>query len=361
LEKKNRKLIVQVGHYPPPIGGVSNYIRRIKEHLDFNCIKNQVWDISRIHKNEKNILNMPLRFISVPFYVLFYKEVKIIHFNIRGNLIKIYIGFFNKLFLKNRKKIITIHGNAKNIFKNDNKLIKFVLNSFDTIICVKKNDKALLRKKNIITNIEEIPSFIPPIYSKNDSIKIPPRILKFIDNANPVLYANASEISVIKGVDLYGIDLCIELCDSLRREFPQIGLIFFISSVKNKKYFNELKNRVLKKNLEKNFLFVTENFQIYPLINKTDLFLRPSNSDGDAISIREALYYKVPTIASNIIQRPKGTVTFKNRNLHDLKLKTIDLLKNYNIYKNKVENISVKNNFYAISQIYENYLKPQNF
>jgi hypothetical protein len=87
------------------------------------------------------------------------------------------------------------------------------------------------------------------------------------------------------------------------------------------------------------------------------LFLRPSNSDGDAISIREALYYKVPTIASNVIRRPKGTITFKNRNLQDLTFKTINVLKNYSIYKNKIENLSVKNNFHDIYKIYENYLK----
>ena len=58
-EKQGKKnMIVQIGPYPPPIGGVSMHIKRMKERLDSNRIQNEVWDISRVKKNISNIKNI---------------------------------------------------------------------------------------------------------------------------------------------------------------------------------------------------------------------------------------------------------------------------------------------------------------
>ncbi len=55
-----------------------------------------------------------------------------------------------------------------------------------------------------------------------------------------------------------------------------------------------------------------------PLFEYIDIFLRPTNTDGDSLSIREAIYSGIPTIASDIVERPFGTITFKNRVVSDL-------------------------------------------
>jgi glycosyltransferase involved in cell wall biosynthesis len=38
--------------------------------------------------------------------------------------------------------------------------------------------------------------------------------------------------------------------------------------------------------------------------------VRPTRSDGDALSIREALHAAVPVVASDVVERPEGTLTF---------------------------------------------------
>jgi glycosyltransferase involved in cell wall biosynthesis len=43
----------------------------------------------------------------------------------------------------------------------------------------------------------------------------------------------------------------------------------------------------------------------------SDIFLRPTRSDGDANSIREALYLGVPVIASDCVERPDQVLTFR--------------------------------------------------
>lgn len=68
----------------------------------------------------------------------------------------------------------------------------------------------------------------------------------------------------------------------------------------------------------------------------------------------EALYYKVPSIASNLPNRPEGTIIFKSRDMQDLYIKTVDLIENYDVYKEKIKNIKMPNNDEKLLDIYKN-------
>src|SRR5947209_1579274 len=47
------------------------------------------------------------------------------------------------------------------------------------------------------------------------------------------------------------------------------------------------------------------------LMGKSDVFVRPTFRDGDAISVREALTLGVPVVASRVGNRPDGAVLFE--------------------------------------------------
>ncbi len=42
---------------------------------------------------------------------------------------------------------------------------------------------------------------------------------------------------------------------------------------------------------------------------------RPTNTYGNAISIRGTLYFGRPVVVSDVVNRPEGTVVFKSRDL----------------------------------------------
>ena len=52
------------------------------------------------------------------------------------------------------------------------------------------------------------------------------------------------------------------------------------------------------------------NTELWPVLKKSALFIRPTKTDGDALSLREALYYQVPTVASDVVYRPEGTYLY---------------------------------------------------
>ncbi|HEY8892194.1 MAG TPA: glycosyltransferase [Clostridium sp.] len=365
-------IIVQVGPYPQPIGGVSIYIKRMRLYMDLVGLANEVWDLSNINKNIGGVTNIRLRY--VPFKYLFRKNIKLIHYNIPGISYKIYIGFFNRLLFKRRKKILTIHGASKDLFTHKGLLVcKYLLNnknlpinydiimakslnSFDAIICVKPGDKKYLFTKGINKPIYEVPAFIFPIENE-ESLTIPKYIVDFINSKNFIICANASLIQFYDNQDLYGIDMCIDLIEKLNANRKNVGLVFCLPYINNTLYFNKLKNIIKSKKIESNFLFVNEKMELYPIIKKSQLFVRPTNTDGDAVSIREALFYKIPTVASDICTRPQGTILFKSRNIDDLYNKTVDVIENYEKAKEKLKDIKVEDNARKLLKIYEECLK----
>jgi glycosyltransferase involved in cell wall biosynthesis len=62
------------------------------------------------------------------------------------------------------------------------------------------------------------------------------------------------------------------------------------------------------------------------VIARSDVFVRPTFSDGDAISVREAIALGTPVVASDVVSRPAGTLSFKTGDAGDLALKIDSLL-----------------------------------
>jgi glycosyltransferase involved in cell wall biosynthesis len=62
------------------------------------------------------------------------------------------------------------------------------------------------------------------------------------------------------------------------------------------------------------------------VIARSDIFVRPTFSDGDAISVREAIALGTPVVASDVVDRPAGTLCFKTGDSNDLASKIESLL-----------------------------------
>lgn len=346
-------MIVQVGPYPEPLGGISIYIRRMKQYLDSGKIANEVWDLSKRKKNIHNVI--AVRFRYVPFKYLFRKDIELIHYNICGVNNKLYIGLFNLLLFKRRKKILTIHGDSRDLFnENRNILIVKALNSFDEIICVKPGDKKYILSKGVNRPIYEIPAFIFP--AEDDKKNLPVYISDFISSKKFIICSNASSIQFYNNQDLYGIDMCIDLMKKLDKSGKAIGMICCLPNINDSEYFNKLQNIIKNAHIEHSFLFVNEQIELCQIIRKSHLFLRPTNTEGYAVSAAEAIYYKVPVIASDVCIRPEGTILFKSRDIHDLYKKTADVIENYKNSKEKLQNIKLQDNAEMLFKIYKKYL-----
>ncbi len=123
--------------------------------------------------------------------------------------------------------------------------------------------------------------------------------------------------------DLYGLDQLVELTARLKPDFPRVGIVvcFWDHVPADEAYLSELRHRAEARGVADSLLFNTRKGSFVPVLEASDVFVRPTNTDGDAVSIREALYLGVPAVASDAVERPDGTILFRTRDIGDFETK----------------------------------------
>lgn len=360
MNKRNDKQkIAIIGPYPPPYGGISVHIQRLKAQLERNGYECVVYEMGRQGSNkslpEENIIRVKSTKRWLLKYFFFAKE-SVIHFHNPDWRTRVIMGLMGLL---GKKTVISIHGESLNdSLKGGSwlrrQIIKFALRHTSFIVTLNRQIEELVLSLGVKPErIAVIPSFIPPTVREEEIAEIPQEVWNFIDSHSPVISANAFKISFYNNQDLYGIDMCIDLCANLKQYYPKIGLVFALPDIGDYEYFNKMKQRIAEKGIENNFLFITNQYQFYPILMKSDVFVRPTNTDGDAVSLREAFYFKIPSVASDAVPRPKGTVLFKSRDINDFTLKVKDVLDNYQEHKKRMEEVEMDDNFEKIMKVYQ--------
>jgi glycosyltransferase involved in cell wall biosynthesis len=168
--------------------------------------------------------------------------------------------------------------------------------------------------------IVSFPGYIPPAAVEIDPQGLPQEILDFLNRYPVKLAANASRLWQHNGVDLYGLDICVKLMERLAHERQDVGLVFVVVEVDSgsRAYWAEIEQRIEERGLEGRILLWRGGVPFPALINAVDIVLRPTTTDGDAATVREALDLKKRVVASDAVVRPSGTLLFKNRDLEDL-------------------------------------------
>jgi len=319
-----------------------------------------IYDVSRTAKNEKNVVCITNLKRWLPKYFFFAKE-DIIHYHSPNWIVRIIFGLMSFL---GKKTIISIHGESLNdSLKNSswfqNEIITFALKRTSFIIADNENIKKLVLSVGVSTSkVEVIPAFIPPVVKQEDFEKVPGHVWEFIDSHKPIISGNAFQITFYEGKDLYGLDLCIELISHLQKYYPNIGLVFCLPNSGDYKYLKKLQQQIKQKKIENNISFITEPLQeVYPIWIKSDIFVRPTCTDGDALSIREAMYFKIPVVTSDAVPRPEGVVLFENRDIHDFIEKTKKVLNDYEEYKSRANKLDSDSGFGKILEVYNELAK----
>lgn len=197
------------------------------------------------------------------------------------------------------------------------------------------------------------PAYIPPRPGASVS-GLPATIQDFLGAHSPVLSSYAFDLARdARGVDSYGFDLCIGLVHSLREEFPGIGLVLRMSKVVDADYYDDLRARIATGGLEDHVLITTEPLEdAHPLWQASDVFLRATNTDGDAVAVREALDLRVPVVASDASRRPEGAVLFRTRDAQDLARAVREVLLHHADHVRALESIAIVDNFPPILELY---------
>jgi glycosyltransferase involved in cell wall biosynthesis len=169
-------------------------------------------------------------------------------------------------------------------------------------------------------------AFLPPLFESESHISC--ELEDFILKNRPVLFFNASKFELYKGKDLYGLDLMIEAFNFLKKKYD-VSLILAISGY-NEKLFEPLMCQIE----DRGSVYLIANYEnpVWPILKRCNIFIRPTRCDaGYSISLQEALFFKVASIASDVSERPAGTILFEDGNVNDLILKLEEVIINEKI------------------------------
>lgn len=308
-----------IGTLPPPLGGVSVFVYRFKALLEAQGQPVQVVDFGRHTRLQRGV--QLLKFICDPRPAVFHL-----------NNYDLYILL--ALALRPFAGRYEFHDHSGRMVRSFRGIRRWVfqryLNRLERCTLVGEHIRGDYQAAGfrLPPNVQVQNAFLPP--PPEDEARIwasyTPETLAFIASHRPLIVANAFQITFYQGVDLYGIDMCIELAAALKAEYPQAGLLFALAEVGDPAYFARLKQLIQEKGCAENFHFMTGQKELWPLFKKADLMLRPTFADGFGISVAEALHFGCPAIASDVCERAEGTILFQNRNQTDLHAKVRQVL-----------------------------------
>jgi glycosyltransferase involved in cell wall biosynthesis len=136
---------------------------------------------------------------------------------------------------------------------------------------------------------------------------VPLSLEPFLRDHSPVVGAMASV-----GPE-YGIPLLIHAACSLHSRYPRLGLVL-------------IGPEMPEKDGSQGGLLITGSLPhpaVLGIMQRLDVFVRPTYFDGDASSVREALALGVPVVASDTDFRPKGVILFRRGDSSELTRKLV--------------------------------------
>lgn len=363
MAMNRRPTIAYLGPLPPPIGGISVALQRLTKQLkenNFDCV---VYDLlnKKMTGSDGIVTNINNRLLWLLRYFFFAKEDLICCHHVDWKL-RTATGIMTLL---GKKTLISIGGQGLNDALErgswlKKKVIEFSVRHYSYVIAQNPVIRQLCLSLGVKEErIEIIYSFIPPVVKEEDTKAIPQHIWDFIKRHSPVMAINAFKLVFYQNQDLYGLDLCVDLCANLKASYPDIGFVFCLPNIGDQEYLDLMKKKLVENHIEDNFLFVIGFYPFYPILMKSQVFLRPTNTDGDATSLREALFFKVPSVASDVFPRPTGTILFENRDINDLTQKVRELLNNYQLHKAELETVTIEDNFTKLMSLYRKLLNPK--
>ena len=87
-----------------------------------------------------------------------------------------------------------------------------------------------------------------------------------------------------------------------------VGLGLFVAQMGPE--IQALQKRVEEEGLSDGFRLIGDSTPLGPSLCRSSLYIRPTRSDGDSVSVREALDAGIPVLASDVCDRPYGVTVY---------------------------------------------------
>lgn len=295
--------VLLLGPFPPPHGGVQTNLVALRQFLRRRGIHCAVINLTRFRRPDADDVYYPKNALQV-LRLLLRLRYEIIHLHFGGNLSRRILGLgFVCSLLPWAKTVFTFHSggypsSTKGRSAHRWSLRALVLRRFDQIIAVNIQILEFLHALGVPA---ERARLVPPHAFLVETVQgnsLPEALGDFLRSHRPVL------ITVGLLEPEYDLPLQISMLGLVRQTFPEAGLMIVGSGSLE----GTLRSLIAASGYAEHVLLCGDvpHAAALEAIARSDLMLRTTLYDGDAISVREALHLGTPVIATDNGMRPQG-------------------------------------------------------
>ncbi len=344
--------VILVGAVPPPYGGVTVHLRRLLEVLRQRNIDVTLFDISGQPKNLDGVVCRRWRWVV--WHLLFAPKA-IVHFhNFSPNNLYLYA-----LLGLRHTTILTLHNERflDEIARCGGLQRRLMARAFNRLGCViAVNDSCATLAQQIVKDgakVRVVTGFIRPQETNRGSV--PPVISDLRKQHRFLLASHAYKLAFLNGCDLYGLDLLIELTYRLVRTHGlDVATVVLLPNRGDERYYLKLLSLARELGVEERFRIVDKaTEEAVPLWSIANVMVRATNTDGESLSIMEALACGTPVIASDCVRRHPAVNLFRTRDVDDLESVAFRLLSDIEAARGRVQDIPLKDGAPDLIALYE--------
>jgi len=295
--------VLQLGPYPPPHGGVQTHIAALVEFLRQSGIDCDVMNLTRFRRPSENGIFYPSNSIAVLAHLLSHRY-DVIHLHIGGRIFLRQLGLAIVCsFLPKTHCVLTFHSGGypsseEGRATHARTLRAFALRRFDRIIAVNAEIAAFFERLGVRGERIKLISPHSAPSGTAASADLPLAVESFYREHQPLL------ITVGLLEEEYDLPLQISVMEQVRKKWPNAGLLIAGSGSLQPALLKEIDTQPYAEHI---LLYGDlPHAATLQAIKRADLMLRTTWYDGDALSVREALHFGLPVVATDNGMRPEG-------------------------------------------------------
>lgn len=267
------------------VGGVTIHTQRLLESRD-------------LESESYQLLFFDYKKHSITDYFRQIGRCDVVHIHVSNP--KARLAFVLMAKARGKKVILTIHGNLGRHGAVENQLDNAAIRFSDIPILLNQRsyDKALeINRCSVI-----MPAFIPP----QSADPLPQSIISLLKDIDRKKYKHIYATNAYRqsydenGNETYGITFLINFFGNIDKDD------FLVLSDPSGEYS---KNKD-KAHIPDNVTIISEHHSFFELLKECDGMIRATSTDGDALSVKEALSLGKTVIATDCVERPSGVSLF---------------------------------------------------
>ena len=315
---KDRVLLV--GSYPPPYGGCSVHVQRLRVALQTQDYQIEVIDLYGVKQPEDGVsvvrcgTTKPLNALRAMWSIR-KSGASIVHFHVAGMESFLLASYpLMAAVPPKARTVLTVHsGSFVARFATGpawrRSILLDVLRRIDYIITVNRSQRNFLESIGVpATRLRVVPAFLPPVDRASARAR------------EALLRVRGCERLVVSsgyGQRHYGFHVILDAVASMRASGENICAIFCAYNTFDERYMEELE-RCMNGGVLGTVVRDFGPDEFAWILQQCDTYVRATDRDGDAVAIREALYFGKAVIASDCVERPYGVRLFETDDARSL-------------------------------------------